>query len=141
MNNERIIGLDVGTKRIGIAISDPLMFTAQPLKTITRIPEAVSLETIDNICKEYNIISIVVGLPKNMNGTIGPQAEDCQNYAQMIKKKTGKDIIFEDERLTSKQAERFLATQNKKYTKNKGLIDVASAAIILQQYLDRRSLK
>lgn len=138
MSYDRIIGLDIGTKRIGIALSDPLMITAQPLKTILRQPEEKSLNEIQAICNEHKVTQIIVGLPKNMNGTIGPQAEDCQNFAELIKNKTNSAIIFEDERLSSRQAERFLSEQNKKYTKNKGLVDVASAAIILQQYLDRR---
>lgn len=137
MSFERYIGLDIGTKRIGVAISDPLMITAQPLKTIQREPEANSIEELDNICKEYNVQKVIVGLPKNMNGTIGAQAIDCQEFADKISNELKKEIVFEDERLTSKQAEMFLAQQNKKYTKNKGLVDVASAAIILQQHLDK----
>ena len=138
MSFERIIGLDVGSKRIGIALSDPLLITAQPLKTINREPEEKSLQEISAICAENNVKTVIVGLPKNMNGSIGEQAIDCQQYADKVKNHTGLEVIFEDERLTSYQAEKVLALQNKKYTRNKGLVDVTSAVIILQQYLDRR---
>ncbi|MDD3149704.1 MAG: Holliday junction resolvase RuvX [Candidatus Gastranaerophilales bacterium] len=140
MSIERFIGLDIGTKRIGVAISDALKITAQPLEVVLRIPENASIKKIGEICTQNNIKTIVAGFPKNMNGTIGPQAEDVKKYTELLKEKLSVNIIFEDERLTSKQAERILAEQNKKASKkNKGLIDIASAAIILQQYLDRRS--
>lgn len=129
----KVMGLDVGTKRIGIALS--VLFTAQPCETIERQPEAKSVEKIKEICKENGVEKIVIGLPKNMNGTIGVQAEDCIKFADLLKNDF--EIIFEDERLTSRQAENILALQGKKYTKNKGLVDLKSACIILQQYLDR----
>lgn len=132
------MGLDVGTKRIGIAMSDFLLLTAQPCETISREPETQALEKIEQICKSNSVKKIVVGLPKNMNGTIGTQAQDCMDFSDMLKKRLPElEFIFEDERLTSKQAENILALQGKKYTKNKGLVDLKSACIILQQYLDR----
>lgn len=137
---QKIMGLDVGTKRIGIAISDFLLITAQPCETISREPENKALEKITELCNTNNIQKIIIGLPKNMNGTIGEQAKDCENFASLIKQKLPHcEIIFEDERLTSKQAEGILALQGKKYTKNKGLVDLKSACIILQQYLDRNN--
>jgi len=139
METARYLGLDIGTKRIGIAISDPLFITAQSLKTIQRLPEVKSIGEIENLCKEYQVSVIIVGLPKNMNGTLGVQAQDCVDFASKLEKKLGVKIVMEDERLTSKQAERMLAAQNKKYTKEKGLVDLVSAAIILQQFLDKRS--
>lgn len=141
MSFERYIGLDVGMKRIGIAVSDPLLITAQPLKTIFRQPENRAIEEISNICKEYNAVGIISGLPINMNGSIGSQAKDVEQFAEQLGLATGIDVKFEDERLTSRQAEMYLIAQNKKPSRNKGLIDVASAVIILQQYLDRRRLK
>lgn len=132
------MGLDVGTKRIGIALSDFLLITAQPCETINREPETESVSKIAKLCSENNVKKIVVGLPKNMNGTTGPQAQDCENFSNLLKLKIPEcEIIFEDERLTSRQAENILALQGKKYTKNKGLVDLKSACIILQQYLDR----
>ena len=134
----KIMGLDVGTKRIGIALSDFLLLTAQPCETISREPECTAVDKIAEICAQNNVTKIVVGLPKNMNGTIGDQAHDCENFSNLLKIKMPEcEIIFEDERLTSRQAENILALQGKKYTKNKGLVDLKSACIILQQYLDR----
>jgi putative Holliday junction resolvase len=141
MDFERVLALDIGTKRIGVALSDPLLITAQPLTVIQRVPENQAIDEITSLCKQYNINKVIVGLPKNMNGTIGPQAEDCTNFSKKIQENYELEIIFEDERLTSKQAESILAFQGKKYTKDKGLVDIASAAIILQQYLDKRRIK
>ena len=132
----RIIGLDIGTKRIGIAVSDALNIIATPIPAISRQPEQEAIDKIKNLCKNYNAKKIIAGLPKNMNGTIGPQAEDCMNFAKNFEDDF--EVIFEDERLTSRQAEHNLALTGKKYTKNKGLVDTASACIILQQYLDRK---
>lgn len=138
MQEGRYLGLDVGTKRIGVAVSDPLFITAQPVKTISRYPEQQSIEEINKLCKEYNVSLIVVGLPINMDGSIGFQAKDVQKFAGLIERKLGINIAFEDERLTSKDAERILIEQNKKPSRNKALIDVTSAAIILQEYLNKR---
>ena len=132
----RIIGLDVGKKRIGISMSDALLFTAQPLETIDRLPENKAIEKIKKICNDNSVEKIVVGLPKNMNNTIGEQAQDCMEFSKKLSEEF--EIIFEDERLTSRQAEQILALQGKKYTKNKHLVDLKSACIILQQYLDRK---
>lgn len=135
---QKIMGLDVGTKRIGIALSDFLLITAQPCETIQREPENEAIKKIAGLCAENKVKKLVVGLPKNMNGTIGEQAQDCENFANLLKQNIPDcEIIFEDERLTSRQAENILAMQGKKYTKNKGLVDLKSACIILQQYLDR----
>ena len=130
----RILGLDVGTKRIGISLSDALGIIAAPVPAISRDNHSVG--KIKDICKINGVKKIVVGLPKHMNGEIGIQAEDCINFAKNFEDEF--EIIFEDERLTSRQAERNLAFVGKKYTKNKGLVDTESACIILQQYLDRK---
>ena len=132
----RILGLDIGKKRIGIAISDALGIIAQPVETIPREPESEAIAKIKNICKNNNIEIIVAGLPKNMNNTIGEQAQDCITFADNFK--DNYKIVFEDERLTSKQAEYILAQTGRKYTKDKKLVDLKSACIILQQYLDRK---
>ena len=134
----KVMGLDIGTKRIGIALSDFLLLTAQPCETISREPEDKAIEKIAKLCAQNNVQKIVAGLPKNMNGTIGEQAQDCEKFANLLKIKIPDiEIVFEDERLSSRQAENILAMQGKKYTKNKGLVDLKSACIILQQYLDR----
>lgn len=132
----RILGLDIGKKRIGIAMSDATGIIAQPVETILREPEAKAIEKIKNICEVNQVKMIVAGLPKHMNNTIGEQAQDCINFTENFK--PDYEIIFEDERLTSRQAEYILAQTGRKYTKDKQLVDLKSACIILQQYLDRK---
>jgi len=128
----KIMALDVGTKRIGIALSDYLQIIATPTTTISRTPETIAIENITKLAQENRVEKIVVGLPKNMDGTIGFQAEDCMNFAHKI---FGFDIIFEDERLTSEEAESRLKARNVDFRKNKGLVDMESACVILEQYL------
>lgn len=136
----KVMGLDVGTKRIGVALSDFLLITAQPCQTISREPENLAVAKIEELCNTNSVNKIVVGLPKNMNGTLGPQAQDCMQFADVLKLKLPDiEFVFEDERLTSRQAESILALQGKKYTKDKGMVDLKSACIILQQYLDRQN--
>lgn len=134
----RVIGLDIGTKRIGIALSDPLLITAQPFTTIDRKPEKDAIDKIANIIKEYSVEKIVAGLPLMMNGDFGPQAQDCEEFAKKIEQKTNINVIFVDERLTSFEAEEILKAQKVKYTKDKGKVDMIAASIILQEYLDTK---
>lgn len=138
MTEGRLLSLDVGTKRVGIAVSDPLFITARPVNTIMRTPEQKCVEEISSLCKEYNVSKIVVGLPYNMDGSLGFQADDVQKFSELIKTKLNFDIIYEDERLTSEDAERILIQQGKKPSKNKAMVDMVAAAIILQQHLDKR---
>ena len=133
---DKILGLDIGKKRIGISMSDVMGLLAHPVETINREPQKAAIEKIKKICIENNIKKIVAGLPKNMNNTIGEQAQDCIEFMENFKPDF--EIIFEDERLTSKQAEFILAQTGRKYTKNKQLVDLKSACLILQQYLDRK---
>jgi len=128
----KIMALDVGTKRIGIALSDFLQVIATPVGTISRVPEKDAIENIVKLAKENRVEKIIVGLPKNMDGSIGFQAEDCMNFAHKI---FGFDIIFEDERLTSEEAESRLKERKVDFRKNKGLVDMESACVILEQYL------
>ena len=133
---DKVLGLDIGKKRIGIAMSDIMGLIAHPVETISREPEKTAIEKIKKLCKDNNIKKIVAGLPKNMNNTVGEQAEDCIKFTKKLKDEY--EIIFEDERLTSKQAEFILAQTGHKYTKDKQLVDLKSACLILQQYLDRK---
>lgn len=133
---DKVIGLDIGKKRIGIAMSDIMGIIAHPVETIQREPEKLAIEKIKKLAKENNVKIIVAGLPKNMNNTVGEQAQDCIDFTDHFKDEY--QIIFEDERLTSKQAEFILAQTGRKYTKDKKLVDLKSACIILQQYLDRK---
>lgn len=139
MGFKRVLGLDIGTKRIGAAISDPLGITAQPLKVLSRTPEENALEEIKKICNEYEVFEIVAGLPKNMDGSIGFQAEDAIAFSKKIETFLNINVKLEDERLTSKIAEAALIKQNKKPSRNRELVDITSAILILQSYLDKRS--
>lgn len=131
----KVMALDVGTKRIGIALSDFLLMLAQGHSYIQRKPEEKALETIYKIAKENHVEKIVVGLPLNMDGTKGFQAQDCEDFASKIK---GYEVIFEDERLTSDTAEENLRAKKIDFKKDKGLVDIESACIILEQYMSRK---
>ncbi|MBQ4122906.1 Holliday junction resolvase RuvX [bacterium] len=132
----KVLGLDIGKKRIGIAMSDIMGLIAHPVETIQREPENAAIQKIKDLCVANNIKTIVAGLPKHMNNTIGEQAQDCIDFTENFKPEY--EIIFEDERLTSRQAEYILSQTGRKYTKNKQLVDLKSACLILQQYLDRK---
>ncbi len=131
----KVMALDVGTKRIGIALSDFLLMLAQGHSYIQRKPEDKALEAIYKIAKENHVEKIVVGLPLNMDGTKGFQAQDCEDFASKIK---GYEVIFEDERLTSDTAEENLRAKKIDFKKDKGLVDIESACIILEQYMSRK---
>ncbi|WP_075982399.1 Holliday junction resolvase RuvX [Bacillus massilinigeriensis] len=134
----RIMGLDVGSKTVGIALSDELGWTAQGLETI-RINEEENVfgfERIGQLINEYDVTKIVVGLPKNMNGTIGPRGEASQFYAKELERLYGLPTVLWDERLTTMAAERVLLEADVSRKKRKKVIDKMAAAIILQGYLD-----
>ena len=130
----KVMALDIGTKRIGIALSDYLLMLTNGHSYIPREPEDKAIETIYKIAKENNVKKIVVGIPLNMDGTKGFQAENCENFASKIQ---GYEIIKEDERLTSDTAEENLRNKKIDFRKDKGLVDIESACIILEQYLAR----
>lgn len=131
----KVMALDIGTKRIGIALSDYLLMLSNGHSYIQREPEDKALDEIQKIAKDNNVKKIVVGIPYNMDGTKGFQAEDCENFAAKIQ---GYEIIFEDERLTSDTAEENLRNKKIDFRKDKGLVDIESACIILEQYLSRK---
>ena len=131
----KVMALDIGTKRIGIALSDYLQVIATPHSTISRTPEENAIKEIVKLANENRVEKIVVGIPINMDGTQGFQAQNCIDFAQKI---LGFDIIFEDERLTSEEAEQRLRSRKIDFKKNKGLVDMESACVILEQYLSRK---
>ena len=131
----KVMALDIGTKRIGIALSDYLQVIATPHSFIAREPEKKAIEEIIKIAKENRVEKIVIGVPINMDGTLGFQAQNCIDFSQKI---LGFDIIQEDERLTSDAAEERLRSRKVDFRKNKGLVDMESACIILEQYLSRK---
>ena len=136
----RIMGLDVGSKTVGVAISDPLGFTAQGLEIIPIHEEMgeFGLERLGELVKEYKVDKFVIGLPKNMNNTSGPRVEASQAYGQRVSELFGLPVDYQDERLTTVAAERMLVEQaDISRSKRKKVIDKLAAQLILQNYLDR----
>jgi putative Holliday junction resolvase len=134
----RSLGLDVGDRRIGIALSDALGLLASPLTVLERKNEVFDIETILQIVKEKQVEQIIVGLPRSMNGTIGPQAEKVQAFTQKLTELSPVSVEYRDERLTTVAAKRMLQEANTKKSRKFKKIeyDAAAAAIILQSYLN-----
>ncbi len=138
----RIMGLDFGTKTVGVAISDELGITAQPIQTITRKSNNKLRQTyaaIEELIEQYEVSSIVVGYPKNMNNTIGERAEACESFKNDLERRTGLEVLLWDERLTTVESERILIDTGVRRENRKEYIDKMAAAIILQSYLDKIS--
>ena len=134
----RIIGLDIGDKRIGVAISDLLGITAAGLETIDRKNMQQDILQVKQIAERHGAMQIVVGLPLNMDGSTGPQAEKVKSFGRKLARATGLPIVYEDERLTTISAIRTLTLQGVKTGHNRELVDRQAAAIILQKFLDRK---
>ncbi len=135
----RIIGLDYGTKTVGVAISDELMITAQPLCTIERKSAnklRQTLAQIESIIEEYHAELIVLGFPKNMNNTIGDRAEATKDFKESLERRTGLEVVLWDERMTTIEAERVLMEAGVRRENRKQYVDKMAAAVILQNYLD-----
>lgn len=136
----RILGLDYGSKTVGVAVSDELGITAQGLETITRTKESQlrkTLARIEALCGEYGVSAIVIGLPKNMDGSAGWQAQKSEEFAHMLERRTGIPVKLWDERLTSLQARHILEEGNiHDRREQKQVIDKLAAVLILQAYLD-----
>jgi len=135
----RYIGLDVGDRTIGVAVSDPLGYTAQGITTVRRKSLEKDFEKLREIVKDYEILEIVVGLPKNMNGTIGPQAEKAMEFGRVLEEEFGHKVIYWDERLTTMAAHRAMLEADMSRKKRKTLVDKIAATYILQGYLDKIS--
>lgn len=135
----RIMGLDVGSKTVGVAVSDPFGWTAQGVEIIkiNEAAEEFGIERVGELIKQYEISKIVIGLPKNMNNSIGPRAEASLSYGELIKEAFNLPVEYQDERLTTVQAERMLIEEgNTSRKKRKKVIDKVAAVMILQNYLD-----
>ena len=133
----RLMGLDVGDKTIGVALSDPMGWTAQGLEVIRRKNDIQEdFQRLLEIIREYGVESILVGLPKNMNGTIGPQGEKVQAFVEQLKKEINLPVKTWDERLSTVAAEKVLLQADVSRSKRKKVIDKMAAAVILQGYLD-----
>ncbi|WP_432665301.1 Holliday junction resolvase RuvX [Wukongibacter baidiensis] len=132
----RIMGLDVGDKTVGVAVSDLLGLTAQGVETIIRTSNKVAINRIRELVSEKDIKKIVVGLPKNMNGSLGPQGEKVLSFVKKLEAKIDVEIVFQDERLTTVAAEKMLISADVSRKKRKKVIDKVAAVYILQGYLD-----
>lgn len=135
----RIMGLDFGSKTVGVAVSDPLGLTAQGLEIIRRTSEnklRKTLARIEALIAEYQVTSIVLGFPKNMNNTIGERAEKSLAFKEMLERRTGLPVIMWDERLTTVEANRTLIEGGVRRENRKEYVDMIAAVYILQGYLD-----
>lgn len=135
----RILGLDIGDKTIGIAVSDEMGWTAQGLKTLIRKGFNEELSSIKEIIEEYGVKEILVGLPKNMNGSIGPQGKKVITFVERLKTALPLPVLLWDERLSTVRAEKVLLEADISRKKRKGLKDKLAAQFILQGYLDRKA--
>ena len=132
----RILGLDVGERTIGVAMSDPLGYTAQGINTIRRKNLAIDLAELRKICDEYTVESIVLGLPKNMNGTIGPSGEKAIELSRILEEELHVPVKLWDERLTTVAAHKAMIEGDLSRAKRKKIVDKIAAIYILQGYLD-----
>ena len=136
----RVLGLDLGNRTLGMAVSDFLGILANPIGTFRFEDQDLdsALEETKRVIKENQVEKIVLGFPKNMNGTIGPQAEYCLKFKEMLEEATALEVIMVDERLTSKQADVIMLAADMSRKKRKKNVDKLAATIILQTYLDTK---
>ena len=135
----RILGLDFGSKTVGVAVSDGLLLTAQGVETIERKDENKLRKTcarIEELIAEYEITEIVLGLPKKMNNTEGERVEKTKAFGEMLERRTGLPVHYWDERLTTVAAEQILIESGVRRENRKAVIDKVAAGLILQGYLD-----
>lgn len=140
----RIMGLDYGSKTVGVAVSDPLGFTAQGVETITRKLEnklRQTLARIEELVQEYEVEKIVLGFPKHMNNDIGERAEKSLEFRDMLVRRTGLEVVMWDERLTTVEAERTLIEAKVRREDRKKYVDKIAAVFILQGYLDSLAMQ
>ena len=140
----RIMGLDYGTKTVGVAISDALKITAQGIETIQRKEENKLRKTcarIEQLIKEYEVEKIVLGFPKHMNNDVGERAEKSLEFKAMLERRTGLEVVMWDERLTTNAAEQILIESGVRRENRKEYVDMIAAVLILQEYLDRQRMQ
>ena len=132
----RILAVDLGTRRIGLAISDPIGITAQPLPTLQTKGWKITVEKISSIAEEHEVQSFVVGLPLRMDGSSGPEARQAERFAEKLRQATNLTVRTWDERLTTIMSERSLIESGRSRKKRRAAIDSAASILILQSYLD-----
>lgn len=137
----RLMGMDVGSRTVGISVSDLLGWTAQGVEIIpiNEEEEQFGLDRVSELVKKYGVTGFVLGLPKNMNNTSGPRVDASKHYGDLLKEKFGLPVDFEDERLTTVEAERMLIEKaDTSRQKRKKVIDKIASELILQSYLDKK---
>ena len=135
----RIMGLDYGAKTVGVAISDELLLTAQPVETITRTRESKlrqTLSRIETLMEEYQVEKVVIGLPKKLNNEEGDRCEKTREFAKMLEQRTGLEVVFWDERLTTVAADNSMMEMGIRRENRKEYVDEIAAIFILHGYLD-----
>jgi len=133
----RIAGLDVGDKRIGVAVSDPLGITAQPIGVVQRRSVVRDVAAVAALLVGYPIDRFVAGLPLELDAHEGHQAERVRRFCDALAERTGLEVVYRDERLTTAQSERLLVESGVRRDKRRGIVDKMAAALILQSYLDQ----
>lgn len=134
----RVLGIDYGDARIGIAMSDELGILASPLQTYKSQSMRKDIDYVANIAKENNCAKIVIGLPLNMNGTEGARVDKTKAFGSVLERVAGIPVVYKDERLTTVQVERVFDIGNVKKDKRKQIVDKTAAVLILQSYLDTK---
>ena len=137
----RVLGLDVGERRIGVAMSDTLGLTAQRLTVLARRGTAADLDAVDALITAHGAERVIVGLPLTLRGARGPQAQRVAAFAEALRRRVGVPVEYVDERLTTVQGERALIAADTSRRKRKQVIDQVAAQLILQQYLDRSAAR
>lgn len=135
----RILALDHGTKRIGVALSDEMGWIAQPLETYERRSLEADVAYIRRLVDQHEVAEVVMGLPLRLSGRVGPEAEQVQMFIETLERALPVPVVAWDERLTTKAAEQFLIEGNVSRKKRKGAVDRVAAALLLQSYLEART--
>jgi putative Holliday junction resolvase len=133
----RVLGLDLGERRIGVALSDPLGWLASPLTVLSCESREAELAAIEELTRKHQVERVVVGYPRSLSGTVGPQAQRVDKYVERLRTRLPVPVVLWDERLSTVQAERLIRETGKRVQRKR--IDAAAAAVILQSYLDSHS--
>jgi len=139
MPGKRVLALDPGTKRIGVALSDELGWTAQPLETFERRSLEADIAHIQDLVREHEVREVIIGLPIRLDGSLGPAAQTVQALQRTLEERLPVPVVAWDERLTSRSAEQMLIEANVSRKKRRGAVDRVAAALLLQSYLQNRS--
>ncbi len=141
MKQKRIIGIDLGEKNVGVAVSDELGLTAQGLTCLRRTGDARLIDDLCQLISDRNAVLIVIGLPRNMSGDMGPKAQEATEFAEKLRARCGVEVSLWDERLTTKMAERSMLEGDLSRKKRKRRRDIVAAQLILQSFLDAQRLR